>query len=303
MLFASFDLSGKPKYPLRFLENKGQVHSDILYYADIPGGKIYLKKDQLLFLFIDYGNLVKGHTEQEHEIDDPPPNNAREIGRGDTIKGHSYRVLFENSREEVNIVPGDPGKEKYNYFVGEDPSGWASGVSSFGVITYSQIYEGIDLIIYSNQVGLKYDFVLSPKADPEDIRLVYEGLDELYMENGSLHIATSLSTLVEKNPVAFQDDQTVNCEFRLENNTVTFDFPEEYDRRRKLTIDPLLIFSTYSGSAADNWGNTATFDNQGNLYSGGMTNHTRFLSQEIGLVDLGDFIVTPDAYQSEYGGI
>jgi gliding motility-associated-like protein len=302
ILSSSFDLLGQPKYPLRFLENKGQVHSDVLYYADIPGGKIYLKKDQLLFLFVDYGNLVKEHQEHDKIIPDSNPN-AREIGRSDTIKGHSYRVFFENASDDVDVVSSDAGKEKYNYFVGSDPSGWASGVSSFGAITYRQIYEGIDLVIYSNQAGLKYDFILSPKADPEDIRMVYDGLDKIYMENGSLHMKTSLSSLVEKNPVAFQDETLVDCQFRLENKTVTFAFPEEYDRTRKLTIDPLLIFSTYSGSAADNWGNTATFDNQGNLYSGGMTNHTRFLSQEIGTVDLGEFIVTPDAYQTEYGGI
>jgi len=302
ILFTSFDILGKPKYPLRFLENKGQVHSDILYYADIPGGKIYLKKDQLLFLFVDYGNLAKDHAEHGNLIDSHS-DNARKIGKRDTIKGHTYRVLFENSSEGVKVVPGDPGKEKYNYFLGSDSTGWASNVSSYGVITYRQIYDGIDLIIYSNQEGLKYDFVLEPKADPKDIRMTYEGLDQLFIENGSLHMTTSLSQLVEKNPLAFQDNSSVNCQFRLEHNTVTFDLPEEYDRTRKLTIDPLLIFSTYSGSAADNWGNTATFDNQGNLYSGGMTNHTRFLGQAIGVVDLGDFIVTPDAFQTEYGGI
>ncbi|MEJ0032645.1 MAG: hypothetical protein WDO15_20835 [Bacteroidota bacterium] len=36
------------------------------------------------------------------------------------------------------------------------------------------------------------------------------------------------------------------------------------------SIDPALIFSSYSGSALDNWGNTATFDSKGNLYSGGI---------------------------------
>ena len=62
-------------------------------------------------------------------------------------------------------------------------------------------------------------------------------------------------------------------------------------------IDPLLIFSTYSGSNADNWGNTATFDKIGNLYSGGMTNHVR--GGEI----LGEFNATTGAYQTEDGGI
>ncbi|MBK6522660.1 MAG: hypothetical protein IPG08_10150 [Sphingobacteriaceae bacterium] len=34
-------------------------------------------------------------------------------------------------------------------------------------------------------------------------------------------------------------------------------------------IDPVLVFAAQSGSTADNFGMTATFDLQGNLYSGG----------------------------------
>src|SRR5690606_29483546 len=39
---------------------------------------------------------------------------------------------------------------------------------------------------------------------------------------------------------------------------------------------PALIFSTYSGSYADNWGFTATYDDDGNLYSGGIAFSTGF---------------------------
>jgi hypothetical protein len=34
-------------------------------------------------------------------------------------------------------------------------------------------------------------------------------------------------------------------------------------------IDPTVVFSSYSGSTADNWGYTATYDSHGNLYGGG----------------------------------
>ena len=35
-------------------------------------------------------------------------------------------------------------------------------------------------------------------------------------------------------------------------------------------IDPTVVFSSYSGSTADNWGYTATYDSHGNLYGGGI---------------------------------
>ncbi len=43
-----------------------------------------------------------------------------------------------------------------------------------------------------------------------------------------------------------------------------------YAQGKTLVIDPTLVFSSFSGSLADNWGYTATYDAQGNLYGGGI---------------------------------
>jgi len=43
-----------------------------------------------------------------------------------------------------------------------------------------------------------------------------------------------------------------------------------YPKDATLTIDPTLVFVTYSGSKADNWGYTATYDGVGNMYIGGI---------------------------------
>ena len=52
---------------------------------------------------------------------------------------------------------------------------------------------------------------------------------------------------------------------------LSFNFPEGYDENYELIIDPILEFSTYSGSTIDNFGYTATYDNFGFLYSGSTT--------------------------------
>ncbi|MEM8893039.1 MAG: PKD domain-containing protein [Bacteroidota bacterium] len=50
---------------------------------------------------------------------------------------------------------------------------------------------------------------------------------------------------------------------------MSFELPDGYDISTPLTIDPELIFSTFSGSISDNFGYTACFDDSGNVYSGG----------------------------------
>ena len=56
-----------------------------------------------------------------------------------------------------------------------------------------------------------------------------------------------------------------------------------------MVIDPTVVFSTYSGSTADNWGYTATYDSHGNLYGGGIA------------FDIG-YPVTLGAYQMDFAG-
>ncbi|WP_449272088.1 DUF7948 domain-containing protein [Hymenobacter humi] len=75
-------------------------------------------------------------------------------------------------------------------------------------------------------------------------------------------------------PKAWQVDaagrhQPVACRYVLTGRTLTFALGA-YDKSRALTIDPTVQFSTLTGSTADNWGFTATYDDAGNMYSGGI---------------------------------
>ncbi|WP_460504172.1 SBBP repeat-containing protein, partial [Hymenobacter agri] len=64
--------------------------------------------------------------------------------------------------------------------------------------------------------------------------------------------------------------RAVACRYVLaEGSTVRFALGA-YDHARALTIDPVVVFASYSGSAANNWGFTATYDPAGNLYTGGI---------------------------------
>lgn len=64
--------------------------------------------------------------------------------------------------------------------------------------------------------------------------------------------------------------KVVPCKFVLNGNNLSFEFPNGYDIQKELIIDPTWIFSTFTGSSADNWGFTATYDDNGNFYGGGI---------------------------------
>ncbi len=52
-----------------------------------------------------------------------------------------------------------------------------------GAVTYKNIYPGIDLRYYTDNGKLKYDLIVHPGANPENIAMQYEGLNDLTLTN------------------------------------------------------------------------------------------------------------------------
>ncbi|MFZ9778153.1 MAG: hypothetical protein ACO3CI_07475, partial [Schleiferiaceae bacterium] len=87
-------------------------------------------------------------------------------------------------------------------------------------------------------------------------------------------LETPFGPWTEGRPVAItrgpKGRREVRASYRmLDAETVVFDLGP-YRRQDTLIIDPTLVFSSFSGSTADNWGYTATFDAQENLFGGGI---------------------------------
>ena len=256
---------------LRFIQNKGQWEREVLFRADIPGGFLFLKKQSLVYVLYDGREVSARHARQPLEEADRARTGA---APATTIKAHGVEVQFEGSNADALISQLKPDGSEYNYFIGNDPSRWASGAAGFGEVLYQNIYPGIDFRIYAYEYTVKYEFIVHPGADVSRIKLNYNGADGLSLnQSGQLEVATSVGPFKEAKPYSFQEidgrTKEVNARYALEGQKVRFALPGDYDRAHDLTIDPELIFSTYSGSASDNWGHTATYDFQGNLFSGG----------------------------------
>ena len=120
--------------------------------------------------------------------------------------------------------------------------------------------------------NLKYDFIVKARANPNQIKLVYNGQNKLQLKKGQLHVTTSVNTIIEDKPYAYQlingEKKQILCNYTLINNELGFEFPNGYNKNYDLIIDPTLMFSSLSGSTANNFGYTATFDSKGFLYAG-----------------------------------
>ena len=244
----------------RFTENRGQWPDHVLYRAGIPGGALFVERTALTFVL--QSGLGHRHDHADHDHEDP--------------KGHVYRVHFVEGA--VNAHLGERPHGHYeNFFLGNDPQAWGTGCAVYGMVLLKDIWPGIDMRLDGRE-GLKYDLVLAPGADASTIRLRYEGQDGLFLRDGELRVVTSVSEITESEPVAYQGqlalgavvaDPLVRAAYTLSGNELGFAV-EGRDPQLPLVIDPVLAFSSYTGSNADNFGFTATYDDAGHLYGGGI---------------------------------
>lgn len=274
---------------IKFIENKCQWPDAIQFSARIGGGNMALNVGGFTYTFIDQERLDELHDQGHHSESEVRTSDLQ-------IPAHRVQVSFVGANKTSIPLPINKFPEYYNYFIGSDPSVWSSHVAAYEGVLYPNYYKGIDLKVYSQGSNIKYDFNLSVGADPSKIKFKYIGSDRVTIENGDLVVTASKFIFYEKKPIAYQiingEKYYVKCNYMLLDNEVSFEFPESYDTCYPLVIDPLLIFSTYSGSTADNWGSTATPGEHGTLYSSGVMNHHLE----------GTFPATTGAFQVAYGG-
>lgn len=270
-----------PNKSVRFIRNEGQWEVSVLFKAEIPGGYLLVKRTGLQYVFFDTKALAALHAGGKTD------DNGARVAPG-PIKGHAFEMTFQEANPSPEIEAKGKNPAVYNYFIGNDQRKWRGGVAAYDEIYLKDIYPDIDFKLYSFDQSLKYEYIARPKADVSKIRMKYVGLDELSIQNKKLNYRTSVNAVTEFEPYSFQviGGKTVDIQskFRLRNNEVQFEFPENYDASQPLIIDPELVFSTYSGSKSDNWAQTATYDADGNLFSGGS-------------VFGGEFPVTNGAFQ------
>jgi hypothetical protein len=290
-LVISFQAIGQNAQGLRFIQNKGQWNDGIDFQAKVPGGRLGVSAKGFSVVLLDLEEMEHRHLANHGEINE---SNGQESD--EPIQGHYFQINLIGSNPYAKAIVENPLEGYNNYFLGSDSCKWASHALGYASILYKNVYNGIDFRVASVGNNLKYDFIVALGANPAQIKIEYCGVNGLEKVNDALQIKTVVGSLTELKPYSYQSNgiskQTVPSEYHVEDNIVSFSFPNAYDECQPLIIDPLLIFSTYSGSTADNWGSTATPGERGTLYSAGVTHQT------LG----GAFPATPGAFQTTNKG-
>ncbi|MCX6154791.1 MAG: SBBP repeat-containing protein [Candidatus Kapabacteria bacterium] len=275
--------SGFRKNAGQIIDQDSKLNPSVKYLLSENNFKVQLKDKSFSYELISFENSVESSTAaNNHQI---------------KINSHRIDVELINSNIAPILSAEDQKQEIENYYNIPNHES-VLGVRSYGKVTYKNIYDGIDLVFYSNREHktVKYEFIVNPGANPDMIRLKYNGQNTLSMnENGSMSVSTSFGNLIEDKLIAFtlnKNNQKSNVEinFNLDNDILSFNC-SDYDKNSTLVIDPFLIWSTYYGgtSTLDEEARHATSDASGAIILCGFTQST------------GN-IATTGAHQTTYGG-
>jgi len=191
-------------------------------------------------------------------------------------------IGLEGAAADPVVTGQDPLPGTVNYLIGSDPSAWRTGVATYAKVVAHDVLPGIDQAYYGTQSKLEYDYIVNPGANPSALKVRFGGSEAVSVgADGTLKVRTAGGDVVQQPPVAYQvaadgSRVPVTAAYTAEaDGTVGFAVGA-HDPSLALTIDPVLIYSTYIGGTADDGVFADTLGPDGSLFVTGVTSSTNF---------------------------
>lgn len=227
-----------PKIDVAFVENRGQWDARAQYLAQMPGLNLWVTGDGVVY---DFHQFVPNRNSR------PGPHNLplKGVTYGDAVK-----MTFVGAKPALAF-----GKTRlagtFNYFRrGQNQT--YTHIQRFDEVSSREMYNGITARYYFDQGMPRYDLIVKPGANPNQVQMRLEGARSLQMlPNGNLRIDTPMGPVEEKGLTVYQRDgsnrRLVSSRMRLSGNLLSFELGS-YDASKELVIDPVLS-STYIGGS------------------------------------------------------
>jgi hypothetical protein len=249
-----------------------------------PGGLIRENREVLIVLPATVGSQNTGG--------DPSPEIFGQlVGK----QPHLVKLQLVDSNPNPAITGLNQLPGKINYFLGSTPRQWQTHIPVYAKVKYTGVYPGIDLVFYSNQGDLEFDFIVAPGARADSIKMAIDGAERIQLDGSEdliLSIADQKLRLYK--PFIYQDTdigrQQIPGTYVLDGHHHVRLQIAAYDTQIPLVIDPKLHYSTFLGGEGSD-----------RAYDIALETAAGFVSAvyAAGLTSSGnDFPTTPGAIQS-----
>lgn len=236
-----------PKSALSFQENKGQIHdqnhqsrNDIRFAGSDGRLNFFLKAGGVEYQQIKPVQF-ESQTDKITGLNTEVPS-AMAYFRTD--------IAWVNSNPNMRFESLMPNSDLMHFYLDACPNG-ALNVKSYQKVQYRNLYQGIDVLWYFQENGLKYDYILAPGADYRAIQMEIQGYTSITVDaSGALRIHTPMGILSEDAPLVKQGNKILPARWKVSANRVSFEI-DGVQSNETLIIDPAVrIWGTYYGASA-----------------------------------------------------
>jgi hypothetical protein len=256
---------GYGNLPLSFEPNRGQTDPRVKFLSRAGSRTLWLTSDEAV-LAVGRPPRPIGHSAKK----------AAAV-REDQIAPAVLQMKFVGANTSPTIEGEARQPGTVNYFTGK-PDEWRTKIPTYARVRYRSLYPGIDLVFYGTNRELEYDLVVSPGADPAQIKLGISGAENMRIDaDGNLVLKTAAGDVIQQKPriyqrkgtnlVAVAGDYVINGKdevgFRLGS----------YDRKAAVVIDPVLRYASYltGGGDEDDGGTGIAVDSSNRVVVAGWT--------------------------------
>jgi hypothetical protein len=266
------------RLPLSFEVNRGQAPASVRFISRARGSSLYLTSDEAVLVL-----KTPSPQNTENQLKTSPSEDAQH-GSAATSAGPetvSLGMKLLGSNRKADIEPSGQLPGVSNYFIGNDPSKWQTGVPTYGRVTYRSVYPGVNLAYHGDGRQLEYDFTVAPDVGPGVIRLSFSGALGLKIDkNGDLLLRLRSGEVRQLKPHIYQEvngeQREVDGGYMLRGKRIVGFRIAEYDKTKPLVIDPVFSYSTLLGGTSFDQANAIAVDAMGHAYVTGTTTSFNF---------------------------
>ncbi|NQX99477.1 MAG: hypothetical protein HRT73_16610, partial [Flavobacteriales bacterium] len=252
-----------------FIENKGQLVNreglslkDVLCIYKGANYDVYFQNNRISYVL---KSIKKNQKQQDTPFAKKVPSYVSMQYRVD------LEFLFSQSQEITFNSPIEINQKYLNEKIGE-----IFIKDGYQEILYKNIYNGIDIRFYIKNQSLKYDFIIHPNGNYKDIKMKYNGAENLINKSSKIIITTPLGNLEENIPEIYQQSSSgktnIKGNYIINENIISFQI-DNYNPNKNLIIDP---WATFLGGMDIEESYSTSIDKQGNTYISGYTGSSNF---------------------------
>jgi hypothetical protein len=208
-----------------FIENKGQIidqngntNDDVMYLLPLGEMNVQFKANGFCY------DRFKKISETEIR---PKNENADKTHRAPTMATFQFNridAVFENTNPDCRITAFGGSEQYSNYYMSQlnEP---VLNVKKYSGIKYNNLYPNIDVEFYmSAENKFKYQFIIKPGGNINDIRISFNGVDSCSMRNDDLVLYFGQDSLIETIPLSYSlnsgNTQLITFRFKIYHEIV-----------------------------------------------------------------------------------